>query len=617
MRFPSRCHVILLAATVAVAVASPLRAQDARWQLPPAGAAEYRRTLDVVSGVADTAAAAAALDCKDRSPAGLLPHLVPSPWLCEGELDAAKSAIGDAPRDLRDVVRAVAFDLALAGKVERRYRRLLPFGDLVATGRVDPRDANGAQTFTLAIATADPEVLPGEGKAQLQQFIRPLCKHRASGSLRMTRTLDGARGVVTEFDAELALVWDEGNGVHRKLVVRDRQQLVGVRENQDAAFRTDVANAIRDGARWLQRELKDLTRRHLRDQDDGARTYGAGRIALGLLTLLHAEVPRDDPVVVAAMDELRARVLVDTYSHGVALMALAERYAPPGEAERLRGGALAAPAARTLDAADRELAAQWLAVMRGNVDTRLPVSSRLAFNYVAGPRFDNSVNQYGLLGLHAAALCGLEIPAATWRAAATHQLEVQCPANGRDARPALTTYRELAAAAAGDAPPKAAATASALPVRGFAYHRPERPPYGSMTAAGVGSLVIARSALARGGATPAELAKIDAGIASGFAWLCAEFQVRSNPGHVEKGDDSWYYWLYGLERTCELAGIARLGGRDWYFEGALQLLPQQQQQRGPQHGSFRADHPRGLLFDATCFAVLFLKKAALAPISGG
>lgn len=106
--------------------------------------------------------------------------------------------------------------------------------------------------------------------------------------------------------------------------------------------------------------------------------------------------------------------------------------------------------------------------------------------------------------------------------------------------------------------------------------------------------------------------KIDAGIASGFAWLGAEFHVRSNPGYVDRADDSWYYWLYGLERTCELAGIALIAGRDWYFEGALQILPLQNK-----NGAFRSERERGLMLDATCFAVLFLKKAALPPVTGG
>ena len=68
----------------------------------------------------------------------------------------------------------------------------------------------------------------------------------------------------------------------------------------------------------------------------------------------------------------------------------------------------------------------------------------------------------------------------------------------------------------------------------------------------------------------------------------------------------------GLERSCELATIARLHDRDWYYEGGLQLLSQQQG-----NGSFRAEHPSSLLLDTTCFAVLFLAKSTVvAPVTG-
>ncbi|MBZ0154315.1 MAG: hypothetical protein K8J09_22535, partial [Planctomycetes bacterium] len=81
---------------------------------------------------------------------------------------------------------------------------------------------------------------------------------------------------------------------------------------------------------------------------------------------------------------------------------------------------------------------------------------------------------------------------------------------------------------------------------------------------------------------------------------------------AERADNHWYYWLYGLERSCELAGVAQLDGRDWYYEGGLQLLAQQQA-----NGSFRAEHPSTLLLDSTCFAVLFLAKStAAAAVTG-
>ncbi len=599
---------------VALLLALPLAAQELAWKLPLRGAAQYRRTHKVQSGVADSASAAAKLEVKAEPPVGMLAHLVPSPCLCQGELTTDQRAIADEPRDLRDVLRAVAFDLRLLGPVRLRYRRLAPFGDLVCVGKVEPAGVDGTQTFVLDVSTEDPEVRPGESKAALQKYVRPLCKQAASGSLRMTRCFDAQKGAMASFDGELTLVGEESKGKFRKLVVQDRWELVEVHDNQDAAFRTDVSKAIREGAGWLKRELGDLTRPHLKDQQDGARSYGAGRLALALLTLLHAEVPADDPVITAGFAELRQRVLVDTYSLSVALLALAESYTPPGEADLLRSGTLMAPRLRVLSEADKKLAAEWLETLRKNIDTRGDPAYRMAFNYVAGRRFDNSVNQYGLLGLYAASLCGLEIPATVWRATANYQLEVQCDANGRELRPELTTYRELAAQARGDEDAsKKTRAGAAVPVRGFAYHAPDRPPYGSMTAAGVGSLVISRFGLMRAGLGKADvMPKLELGIQGGFAWLGAEFHVRSNPGYIEKADDSWYYYLYGLERTCELSGVALINGRDWYYEGALQLLPLQNK-----NGAFRSERARGLLLDATCFAVLFLKKAALPPVSGG
>lgn len=598
---------------VAVACALPLAAQDPTWRLPQRGAAQYERKHEAASGVANTLAEAQQLGVKEAPPAGLLPHLWPTPWLCQGELAPDQRAVGDEPRDLRDVLRALAFDLRLRDAVKLRYRRIVPFGDLLVAGKVEPMSADGSQTCELTVTTEDLEQRPGEAKAALQKFVRPLCKHDAAGSVRLQRSFDAGAGVVRAFTAEITLVWAAEKDTFRKLVVKDAWDLVAVHDNQDVAFRADVVKAIRDGAGWLKKELQDLTRKHLQDQADGARSYGAGRIALGLLTMLHAEVPVDDPVVVAGFAELRARVLVDTYSLSVALMALAERYTPPGEADLLRSGTLAAPRERELSAEDRKLANEWLAKLRQNIDTRGDPANKMAFNYVAGRRFDNSVNQYGMLGLYAASLCGLDVPATVWRAAANYQLDVAVGHEGRTLPLELTSYRQLAEQAGASEKKPNRGTVAAVPTRGFAYHTPDRPAYGSMTAAGIGSLVIARCGLLRAGQARADvMPKIDAAIQGGFAWLGAEFHVRSNPGYIDRADDNFYYYLYGLERTCELFGVALLQGRDWYYEGALQILHHQNK-----NGSFRSEHPKGLLFDATCFAVLFLKKAALPPITGG
>ena len=213
---------MMLRPFVAALLAAALAAQEApAWKLPLRGAAEYRRTYAAASDVAGKAAEAQALDAKGKVPDDLLPDLLPVPWLCQGELADDQRAIGDPPRDLRDVLRFVAGDLRLGGAVKLRAHRIVPFGDLVLTGKVDAMAADGAQSFALAVATEDLEVLPGESKASMAKFVRDLCKHRAKGELRMRRTFDAQRGALGSWQGELSLVFEEGKGVWRKLVVRD------------------------------------------------------------------------------------------------------------------------------------------------------------------------------------------------------------------------------------------------------------------------------------------------------------------------------------------------------------------------------------------------------------
>ena len=69
--------------------------------------------------------------------------------------------------------------------------------------------------------------------------------------------------------------------------------------------------------------------------------------------------------------------------------------------------------------------------------------------------------------------------------------------------------------------------------------------------------------------------------------------------------------LGAVARTF-LAGVALLHDRDWYYQGALQLLALQSR-----NGSWPAEQRGRQMLDATCFAVLFLKKAALPPTTGG
>jgi hypothetical protein len=282
-------------------------------------------------------------------------------------------------------------------------------------------------------------------------------------------------------------------------------------------------------------------------------------------------------------------------------MALAARHAPPREAEMLHNGTLKERSPRQLPPAEQKLALHWVERLLSNVDRRTDPANCLRFNYTAAARFDTSVQQYGLLGLDAAQLCSVPVPPTAWAAAARHLLAVQSSAHGRVHELTLQTHAD---AQAGRSP-----ASERVPTRGFSYKDEEEPAYGSMTAAGVTGLLLARAGIARQAPRDPDLKRIDQAIDAGFSWLAAEFTTRSNPGYAAKAQAHWFYWLYGLERVAELAGVERLDGRDWYYEGALQLLARQEPD-----GSFRSED--SLRIDSTCFAILFLKKAT-APVRTG
>ena len=70
-----------------------------------------------------------------------------------------------------------------------------------------------------------------------------------------------------------------------------------------------------------------------------------------------------------------------------------------------------------------------------------------------------------------------------------------------------------------------------------------------------------------------------------------------------------------------LDGIKRIGGRDWYFEGAAQLIARQRENGSWNHKGLSTWSSGGWSdtwkdeTPPTCFALLFLKQGT-APLSG-
>ncbi|MDR0390961.1 MAG: DUF4159 domain-containing protein [Planctomycetaceae bacterium] len=130
---------------------------------------------------------------------------------------------------------------------------------------------------------------------------------------------------------------------------------------------------------------------------------------------------------------------------------------------------------------------------------------------------------------------------------------------------------------------------------------------GSMTCAGLASLIITSGVLEKGAAA-VEGEKIfcfkqqDKMAADklrlGFKWIADHFSVSKNPGFE---GTYLYYYLYALERVGRMTNQRFIGNHDWYREGTDKLLTL----RDKVDGSWR----EGTLIDSqTALALLFLSK---------
>ena len=146
-------------------------------------------------------------------------------------------------------------------------------------------------------------------------------------------------------------------------------------------------------------------------------------------------------------------------------------------------------------------------------------------------------------------------------------------------------------------------------------YRSDGPSTGSMTCAGVASLLITSNQLS--GSASVDDGQIvccrddtvgDA-IGRGLQWLSQRFSTRANPGgHM----GTHLYYLYAMERVGRLSGQRFLGQHDWYREGATQLLQMQDEFQGFWRGSGPLEPP----LVATSFAVLFLSKGRRPVVVG-
>jgi hypothetical protein len=183
---------------------------------------------------------------------------------------------------------------------------------------------------------------------------------------------------------------------------------------------------------------------------------------------------------------------------------------------------------------------------------------------------DNSRTQFALLGLKAAEDLGVEVPQAMFTNARKY-------VEGGQNRDGSWGYQPSNAV----------------------FHGAVSAGYGSMTAAGIGSMFIIHEHNMKN-ATVCGAAMDDPFVRRGLDWLAAHFSVLQNP--LQQGAHHYYY-LYALERIGVMAGQKFIGGHDWYREGADYLVGAQRDT-----GIWDAEPPV-----STEFALLFLGKGR-APV---
>jgi hypothetical protein len=298
-----------------------------------------------------------------------------------------------------------------------------------------------------------------------------------------------------------------------------------------------------------------------------------GETALIALAMLKADIPPGDKDVAACIAKLRTRFVSGVYNP--------ERR---GGHDISEAGAVAL-ALSNLDSEARR--AELDAVAKYLISNQ---RANGCWDYQGRDLGDTSISQYAVLGLWESENGGVQIPPEVWDRAAQWYMSVQSAAGS------------------------------------WNYHRddPASPETLSMTAAGVGSLLICQRQLAhyrRVDAAASSLltplasagqrvrydpttanARIEQAIKRGLAWLGSNFTTSSK----EIIGQSAYYGLYGIERIGALADKSTLGRNNWFEQGKRFI---QTSQRGD--GAWDSTHGD---VPNTVWAILFITKSTAKTI---
>lgn len=236
---------------------------------------------------------------------------------------------------------------------------------------------------------------------------------------------------------------------------------------------------------------------------------GGGYTALVTLAMLAAGQTYQDPRLRDAIDFLERFSMDGTYAVSVRTSVWSRL--PPKFRDRL------------------EADTQWL--LAGFSETIG------GWDYEQNPRAkrkDNSIRQFGALALWEAAKRGAKIEPRYWQRLEDAFLDMQLADGGWN-------------------------------------YTGEGPATGSMTCAGLATLFITQDLLHAQESVKVGNDKVGRhaeAIDKGLKWMDEHFSATENPGK-----NTWiYYYLYGVERVGLASGYKTFGGKDWFREGAAEII---------------------------------------------
>jgi len=288
-------------------------------------------------------------------------------------------------------------------------------------------------------------------------------------------------------------------------------------------------------------------------------SFQGGTTALCTLALLNAGVPKEDPAIQKALAFLRrfpANASSKTYV--VATQCMVYSIADP-----------------TRDLALIRECVAWLEQAQNKIENDGLWKDYGGWDYQRDAvKSDNSNSQFAVLALYEAERVGVLAGKETWERAKTYWSKNQNK-NGS-----------------------------------WGYDALSPSPRGSMTCAGIASLLIADLALHRCAAfVDGEIihccqpisSETEGAVERGLKWMQSNFSVAENPGY---GPYWVHYYLYAMERVGRFSLIRFIGQNDWYREGTNALL----RKKGDFRDSWKAETFEKYDHIATSFALLFLVK---------